>query len=315
MDWLGAAKFALSQVAALAGGSARISDHAYSITGAAATSESYEALRAELAGTLPASLVLNNALLTAPVESPYRFTAAVGPEAVTLTGAVPSPELRDLFAAETALRFATLVVANEMRLASGAPIGFEEVVLAGLQAISRLEAGRFELVDLAVNVTGVAPYQGAIARIEEQLEAALPAEFDLATTLTFTPVQAVVPTEVCQELLIDELGEGGIRFNEGSTAIAAESEGRLDRLVAILQRCPQAEVEIGGHTDSAGTAARNQELSRIRAQAVVNYLEAAGVAADRLTAVGYGEANPIASNETEEGRAQNRRIEFRIVEL
>jgi OOP family OmpA-OmpF porin len=315
MDWIGAAKFALGQVAALSGGSARISDHAYSITGAAATSAAYEALREELAGTLPASLVLNNALLTAPVESPYRFTAAVGPETVTLAGAVPSPELRDFFTGQTALRFATLTVANEMRLASGAPVGFEEVVMAGLQAISRLGAGRFELVDLAASVTGVAPYQGAIDRIEQQLRQALPTEFTITTTLTATPVQGAVSPETCQELLIGELGEGGIRFNEGSTAIALESEGRLDRLVAILRRCPDAAVEIGGHTDSAGTAARNQELSRIRAEAVVNYLTGAGIPADRLGAVGYGEANPIASNETEEGRARNRRIEFRIVEL
>ena len=315
MDWLGAAKFALGQVAALSGGSARISDHAYSLTGGAATSESYEALREELAGTLPASLVLNNVLLTAPVESPYRFTAAVGPEAVTLAGVVPSPELRDEFADQAALRFTTLIVANEIRLASGAPAGFEEVVLAGLQAISRLGAGRFELVDLAASVTGVAPYDGAIARIEDQLNAQLPAEFTIATNLTATPVQAEVSTEICQELLVAELGVGGIRFNEGSTAIVAESEGRLDRLVAILQRCPLAGIEIGGHTDSFGTATRNRELSRIRAQAVVDYLELAGIAADRLAAVGYGEVNPIASNETEEGRAQNRRIEFRIVEL
>lgn len=314
MDWIGAAKFALGQVAGLSGGSARISDFAYGITGAAATSESYERLRTELAGTLPASLVLNAVLLTAPVASPYRYTAAVGPDAVTLTGAIPSPELRDLFAAQVAVRFANLEIADETRVASGNPVGFQAAVLAGLQAISRLEAGRFELVDLTVSISGVAPYEGAIARIEEQLRAALPAEFELALTLTATPAQSLVSPETCQQLLIDELGEGGIRFNEGSTAIAPESEGRLDRLIAILGRCPDAQIEIGGYTDSDGTTARNQALSEIRATAVVDYLVEAGIAADRLTAVGYGEANPIASNDTEEGRAQNRRIEFRIVE-
>jgi OOP family OmpA-OmpF porin len=84
--------------------------------------------------------------------------------------------------------------------------------------------------------------------------------------------------------------------------------------VAILQRCPDSAVEIGGYTDSGGGTGRNQILSQIRAQAVVDYLVNAGIAADRLTAVGYGETNPIASNDTEEGRAQNRRIEFKIVQ-
>ncbi len=314
MDWIGAAKFALRQVAQLSGGSARISDFSYSITGAAATSEAYESLRAELAGTLPASLVLNNVLLSAPVASPYRFTAAVGPETVTLTGVVPSPELRDQLTDEASRRFATLTVANEALLASGAPVGFDAAIIAGLQAISRLEAGRFELVDLTVSVTGVAPYAGAVQQIEDQLRAALPDNFTLTTNLTATPAQAQVSPATCQELLIAELGEGGIQFGEGSAAIAPESEGRLDRLVAILQRCPDAPVEIGGYTDAGGTTARNQALSQIRAQAVVDYLEQAGIAAGRLSAVGYGEANPIASNDTEEGRAQNRRIEFKIIE-
>lgn len=314
MDWIGAAKFALSQVAALSGGSARISDHSFSITGAAATSESYESLRAALAGTLPASLVLNNVLLSAPVESPYRFTAAVGPEAVTLTGVVPSPETRSRFTTEVGLRFSQLGIVNETLLASGAPVGFEAAVIAGLQAISRLEAGRFELIDLAVSVTGVAPYRGAIDRIEEQLRAALPAEFSFSSSLTGSPAQSQVSAQICRELLVAELGEGGIKFSEGSAAIAPESEGRIDRLVSILQRCSDAQVEIGGHTDSGGTAARNQALSQIRAEAVVDYLERAGIEADRLAAVGYGEMSPIASNETEEGRAQNRRIEFTIIQ-
>jgi OOP family OmpA-OmpF porin len=313
MDWIGAAKFAIGQVAGLSGGSARISDLAYTLTGAAATSESYEALRTQLAGILPASLVLNNALLTAPVASPYRYTAAVGPESVTLTGVIPSPELRDVFMAEAALRFVGVPIADETRVASGNPVGFELAVLAGLQAISRLEAGRFELVDLTVEIAGVAPYGGAIVRIEEQFAAAVPGGFARTTVLTVTPAQASVSADICQQLLVDDLGEGGIKFSEGSAAIAPESEGRLDRLVAILSRCPNAGVEIGGHTDSGGTTARNQALSQIRAEAVIVYLQQAGIAAEQLAAVGYGETDPIADNDTEEGRAQNRRIEFTIV--
>lgn len=314
MDWIGAAKFALGQVAALSGGSARISDHSYSLTGAAATSESYERLREALEGTLPASLVLTNVLLSAPVESPYRFSASAGPGAITLTGAVPSPEVRGIFGEEAAKRFVSLDVVNEARLAQGAPVGFDAAVMAGLQAISRLESGHFEIVDLTFVLSGVAPYEGAIERIEEQLAEALPDGFAIETNLTAAPAQSRVSANACQSLLDAELGEDGIKFNEGSTAVAPESEGPLDRLVAILRRCPDSAVEIGGHTDSGGGAQRNQALSQLRAESVVNYLVAAGIAADRLTAVGYGEANPIASNETEEGRARNRRIEFTIVE-
>ncbi|MCW5715419.1 MAG: OmpA family protein [Bauldia sp.] len=315
MDWIGAAKFAIGQAAALSGGSARISDNSYSITGAAATSAAYEELVAALARTLPASLVLNTNLVRAPVASPFRFIASVGPEAVTLSGVAPSFEIRRALAAAAELRFAPLDVAVEALLADGAPDGFAEAVIAGLQAISRLDAGRLEIVDGAVSVSGVAPYDGAPARVEEQLRAALPPGYRVTTAITVKPAESRVTAAVCQELLTAELGAGAVKFTEGSVAIAPESEGRLDRLVAILGRCPESRVEIGGYTDSLGTTDRNRNLSQIRANSVREYLVAAGVADDRLTAVGYGEVSPIASNETEEGRARNRRIEFKILEL
>ena len=77
-------------------------------------------------------------------------------------------------------------------------------------------------------------------------------------------------------------------------------------------RCPAANVEIAGHTDAEGDAAANQALSEKRAQAVVDYLVKAGLPAERFTAVGYGSAQPVASNDTGDGRAQNRRIEFLV---
>lgn len=314
MDWIGAAKFALSQVLGLSGGSARISDHSYSITGAAATGETFEAIHLELARTLPASLVLAESLVSAPLASPFRFVAAVGPDVVTLSGVVPTPEMREAIVAAAEARFAPREIVVEARLASGAPAGFEAAVIAGLQAASRLEGGLVELTDLAVTVGGTAPYSGAVNRIETQLQDALPDGFTLTSNLIAKPVESEVTPAVCQELLITELGTGGIKFNEGAASIAPESEGRLDRLAAILQRCPTARIELGGYTDAEGTPQRNETLSRIRAEAVLNYLVAAGIAGDRLTAVGYGEANPIATNETVEGRAANRRIEFKVLE-
>ena len=73
-------------------------------------------------------------------------------------------------------------------------------------------------------------------------------------------------------------------------------------------------MEVAGHTDSVGNADYNEELSRQRAESVRQYLLDRGVAADRVSARGYGELDPIASNETESGRAMNRRVEFRVTE-
>ena len=106
------------------------------------------------------------------------------------------------------------------------------------------------------------------------------------------------------------MGKGTIRFESGRSVIDADSAGLLDRLIETALRCPSANIEIAGHTDGDGEDAYNQALSEKRAQSVVDYLVKAGLPADRFTAVGYGSTQPIASNETDEGKAQNRRIEF-----
>jgi OOP family OmpA-OmpF porin len=89
----------------------------------------------------------------------------------------------------------------------------------------------------------------------------------------------------------------------------------LDHLIEIALRCPTTNIEVAGHTDADGEDGFNQALSEKRAQAVVtDYLVKAGLPASRFTAVGYGSTQPIASNETDEGKAQNRRIEFVVRE-
>jgi OOP family OmpA-OmpF porin len=86
----------------------------------------------------------------------------------------------------------------------------------------------------------------------------------------------------------------------------------LDRLIEAALRCPTANIEVAGHTDSDGDPAANQALSAKRAQSVADYLIQAGLPADRLKALGYGSNQPLASNDTDEGKAKNRRIELLV---
>ena len=83
-------------------------------------------------------------------------------------------------------------------------------------------------------------------------------------------------------------------------------------MVAIFKEYPKASFAIEGHTDSVGSKSSNQSLSERRANAVRDYLIANGIAADRLSAAGYGEDNPIADNKTRAGRAENRRVEVKL---
>ena len=101
----------------------------------------------------------------------------------------------------------------------------------------------------------------------------------------------------------------GILFDSGRATIQAESDPRLDRVVEYMTHMTSVRIRIAGHTDNVGDPQRNQALSEARAQAVRAYLLAHGIDASRVEAVGYGDTQPVASNDTEEGRAQNRRIE------
>ena len=105
---------------------------------------------------------------------------------------------------------------------------------------------------------------------------------------------------------------GRVTFEAGSSDLTNEGSIVVDNVARLLEQTPGIRVEVHGHTDSDGEESDNQVLSQQRAQAVVTALSQRGIDSGRLTAVGFGELNPIAPNITAEGRATNRRIEFVI---
>lgn len=104
----------------------------------------------------------------------------------------------------------------------------------------------------------------------------------------------------------------GIKFETGKATIKKESYGILDEVVKVMQENPTYDLEIHGHTDDKGDDAKNMKLSEDRAASVRTYLEGKGVAANRLKSYGHGETMPVADNKTAAGRAQNRRVEFKV---
>ncbi|MBR1959907.1 MAG: OmpA family protein [Bacteroidales bacterium] len=102
----------------------------------------------------------------------------------------------------------------------------------------------------------------------------------------------------------------GITFDVGKATIKPESMGEINRIVQLMTENPDLKFSVEGHTDNTGKEASNQTLSEQRSQAIVDKLVELGIAKDRLTAVGKGQNSPIADNNTDEGRAKNRRVEF-----
>ena len=113
----------------------------------------------------------------------------------------------------------------------------------------------------------------------------------------------------CQAQFKDLLNQP-ILFATASAAIHPASYALMDKLAAAAKLCPAAQIEIGGHTDSAGTVDSNMKLSQARAESVRVYLSNKGIDAKQLTAVGYGPTKPIADNRTPAGMQKNRRTEF-----
>lgn len=103
-----------------------------------------------------------------------------------------------------------------------------------------------------------------------------------------------------------------VLFGYDQSTLGPTAQSNLDKLVNVLQQYPNTNITIIGHTDSIGSASYNQALSERRANSVVTYLQNHGISNSRLMAKGMGQTDPIASNSTEEGRAQNRRVEFVI---
>jgi OOP family OmpA-OmpF porin len=123
---------------------------------------------------------------------------------------------------------------------------------------------------------------------------------------------AVVDLDGCEVEAVIELE--GVYFDFDKATIKPEGMAVLDQAAAMLQKHERVVVEVAGHTDSVGSDAYNKGLSERRANSVKDYLTSKGVTATRLTARGYGEAQPVASNDTDEGRAENRRVELIVLD-
>ena len=144
-----------------------------------------------------------------------------------------------------------------------------------------------------------------------------------ATPLAPTPAprpQPVAPTPPASDPLVAEVERAildtglfrstRVNFEFGEAGLLSVSQSTLDAVADVLRRYPALRVRVGGHTDSVSSSAFNLRLSQRRADAVRDYLVGSGVEADRVEAIGFGEGQPVASNDTETGRALNRRVEF-----
>ncbi len=205
------------------------------------------------------------------------------------------------------------------RIGQGTPVA---TALAVLDALALLNTGEARVVGDRVQLRGTGLGEDLPQRIEALLRGLLP-ETLLDLDIEGLPIpetagdgtDGFLDAETCFDRLAAAQEDGPIGFAPASATLTLASAATIDEIAAILRECPGVRFEIGGHTDNQGGEELNRQISEARANSVLDALLARGVFLDRMTAIGYGEALPVASNETEEGRARNRRIEFTVLEI
>lgn len=197
------------------------------------------------------------------------------------------------------------------------PPGWQRAASHAIGALARYPAGDIQLAGyrMSMDLTVADPAEARIA-YTEALDAMPGFEIESHVTIALPEVLEAIPLPGarCVAVLNEINLRSPIDFDAGSAVIADASAPVLDDLAACLRRCLAAAVEIAGHTDARGSKDLNARLSKARAEAVMEALAERGISRAGLVARGYGESKPIADNNSDEGRARNRRIEFSALE-
>ncbi|MDR6266462.1 OmpA family protein [Roseobacter sp. N2S] len=268
-----------------------------------------------LHATLPPKILQDGAQKSAELPE---FTATRSPEGqVQLRGRIQNALAKQSIGAFARSLFGSSNVDNATRIDPELPDGWPTRVLAGLEGLSKMHHGAVVVQPEQVTIRGIS----ANPEITSELTGLFAQRIgdgdgytiDVKHDPKLIPKVNALDSRQCEAQIRAVLLQQQIVFAPSSTTIEAGSQGVLDAIADIIKDCPDTRFEIEGHTDSQGGAEMNRSLSQQRAEAVLNGLLARRILISGFTAKGYGEDQPIAGNDTEEGRAANRRIAFRLI--
>ena len=268
------------------------------------TSEEAVAEAERIAGGHPGARRLND-LLAVGRPGNVRLSSAGGE--LTISGALAGEAARRRIVAAATIFWGERHDATALDVDPQAPPVQRPDALVSVIALLRDTAGRFELgwgppVDVDGEVSSEAAKGPFLARL-----GALTADWEIREQIRVTP-RAVADD------LAGMLARRRVEFASDSARLTAAGRQLLEEVAKLLVGAPGARFVVEGHTDSQASESYNLELSRRRADAVRDYLVATGIAPARLETEGLGESQPVASNDTAEGRRENRRVAFRLLE-
>ncbi|MEX0970496.1 MAG: OmpA family protein [Paracoccaceae bacterium] len=232
---------------------------------------------------------------------------------VVLRGMVRDTLTSKVISSYAESRFGYEHVQNDFVETSDLPDGWQARIFTALDALTLLDTGQATITANAFVLRGTGALPDLEAELHTMLEISLGAgNFNLQVVQTEPLVvdEPLMDARLCAARVATILAENQISFAPSSAVIEDSSAGVITDLGLLLHECRHVDFQIGGHTDSQGREEMNAALSQSRANAVVDALLSQNLLMGQLSAFGYGESQPIASNDTEEGRAANRRIEI-----
>ncbi|MBU2994178.1 OmpA family protein [Octadecabacter sp. 1_MG-2023] len=320
--WADAVTMSIAALKELGGGTVTFSDADVTfVANPGAVEGNFDRIAGELENSLPEVFALEAILPAAPSENsdgPPQFIATLSPEGlVQLRGRVSDDLLNSTAENFARAKFGSSEISMATRVVDGLPNGWAIRVLAGVEALSKLSNGSVTVEPESVVVRGNSGSEDAGAEITrlliDKLGSSEEFEVDVTYVEALDPIASLPTEEECLAGIEAVTQARKITFEPSSATIAGAGAAILDDIAEVLQRCADLRVEIAGYTDSQGSEDGNQRLSQQRADAVLDGLRVRRVPVSRFRAVGYGEADPIADNETAEGREANRRIEFSLI--
>ena len=322
--WGQAAALSITALANLGSGSVTLSDADVSLTAAEGTDPAlFAKVTSRLDADLPEVFALEKKLLQAVTkvegqEAAPEMFATLSPEGqVQIRGPVQDARSQQTLETFAYAIFGTDGVFVSTKLRDNLPNGWLVRSLASLASLGELSSGLVEVTPTSIGISGLTGSTASKTDISQILLDRIGngTEFQLDVTYLeeLDPLARMISGPECVAEISILVTNNKITFEPSSTTLDSNSRDTIDAISEVFDRCLEAPIEIGGHTDSQGREEMNLNLSQSRADAVLNALRAARVKLKDLTSKGYGEAKPIADNKTEDGREANRRIEFRLV--
>ena len=227
----------------------------------------------------------------------------------TLTGILPDIPVRDsLLAALKAALGPGVNLIDKIDVAAGAVAPDFGGISALLKAAADIPNFRFTVEGATLTLTGTAPSEEIKAGVEAAAKSGWP-DLQVINNIAIT---GAAPSCDNLQATIDADLAAPVKFETGSDRLTADGKQQLAAVVPSVKACAGVKLVVVGHTDSTGTDAINQPLSENRAKTVAAYLVSEGIPADSVSSEGVGSSQPVASNDTEAGRAQNRRTEIKV---